>query len=65
MEAWYLHMQFTMTRLQRQPHAAMTFTGHMLHGQSLFLRRDGHAKWQSGKVVKVMSMEIFESFWGG
>lgn len=58
---WYLHMHFMMTRLQSQPHGAMTFTEHVLHGQRPFLRRDGDEKWQSGRVVGDMSTEILES----
>lgn len=30
----------------------MTFTEPVLHGQRLFLRRDGHEMWQLGRVVK-------------
>lgn len=61
---WYLHVHFTMTRLQSQLQGTMTFTEHVLYGQRPFLRRDGHEKWQSGRVVKDMSTEILDSSWG-
>lgn len=63
-EVWNQHMHFMVTRLQSQPYGAVTSTEHVFPGERPLFRRDGHQKWQSGRVVKDMSTKILQSSWG-